>query len=184
MHGRSDNVRLLGEGPCFISSSSASPDCKERALPEPHVGDPPSPTSCSGRVGRQRRCMVRSASRRARPTTPPTTPPAIAAVFDFGGDVTAWITDWPAAFTVVALPESEIEVWKPCAAEATVFAPAGVSAVLVDVGDDAKLLIEEDVVLGIEAPIADRKPKSRSSLELKARKLSVRFSGGQPSEHG
>lgn len=77
---------------------------------------------------------------------PPTTPPAIAAVFDFGGDVTAWITDWAAAFTVGTLPES---VWRPCAAEATVFAPAGVSAVLVDVGDDAKLLIEEDVVLGI-----------------------------------
>lgn len=65
--------------------------------------------------------MARSATKTARPTTPPATPPAIAAVFDLCAGVAVEGVDWPIA--------------------------VGIGAILVDVGDEDKLLVEEDAAL-------------------------------------
>ena len=79
--------------------------------------------------------MMKSATRRARPTIPPATPPAIASVFGFGEGVVVWSVDRPAAVTVGTLPETEAEVVEPCAVDVPMTIPTDVPAVLADVGD-------------------------------------------------
>lgn len=91
--------------------------------------------------------MARSAVTRARPTMPPATPPAIAALFDFEAGISVVTADGPAA-DIVGLLGAEVEARK--------------LPMLVDVDNDTKLLaswllVEEDVVLKIEALIVLRK---------------------------
>lgn len=155
-----DSVHLLGDGPCFISSNSASSGCMERACPEPHVGDLPSFLYSCNLVVRRRLQMARSATMRARPTTPPATPPAIAVVFDFGTAVVVWGANWPADVAAGTLLETEvvagtllgnaIDVAKLCAAGRKITAPTGMFGALEEVKDDAELLGEDDIVSELE----------------------------------
>ena len=133
-----DNIHLLGDSLCFISTNSASSGFMERACPEPHVGDLPSFLYSCNLVFRRRLQMARSAIRRARPTIPPATPPAIAAVFGFGEGVMVWSVDWPVAVTVGTLLETEVEVVEPCAVDVPMATPRDVPAILADVGDITK----------------------------------------------
>ena len=113
---------LRGDCPCFISSSSAASGCITRDRPELHVGDFSSFVCCCCLVVRRRQQMARSATSRARPTTPPVTPPAIVAVLGVGTGLMV-CPGWGAVVAADKLSVTEIEV--------------NVFTSLVDVGTDA-----------------------------------------------